>query len=109
MRDFYVTLLSNASVDIYPNNSPSNFTNRLGVTLELEPEMEVGLAEVSYVNAFENVSSEPKFQVFDFFWTEDKKLWGKLYNFKIEKRYYPSSEVLEGYLNSTIWKAVPRL
>ena len=109
MRDFYVTLLSNSSLDIYPDNSPANFTNRLPRVLELEPDMEVGLVEVSYVNAFENISSKPKFQVFDFFWTSDKNVWGKLYTFKVEKGYYASSEVLESFLNLTIWKAVPHL
>ena len=45
---FYVTLPSNASMDIYPNNTKSNFQVRLPRTLYLNSRYEVALSEIQY-------------------------------------------------------------
>ena len=49
--DFYVTLFSNASTEIYALNSQTNFTNCLALPVDLgsTSEWEVGLCEIPYV------------------------------------------------------------
>ena len=47
---FYVTLFSNASQDIYPDNKIAAFTTQLAQPIRLDPSdiWEVGLCELSY-------------------------------------------------------------
>ena len=45
---FYVTLPSNASLDVHPDNTLSNYTVQLPRTLYLKPGFEVALAEIQY-------------------------------------------------------------
>jgi hypothetical protein len=47
---FYVTLLSSASLQLYPSNTIAAFTSQLAKTIELDPSenWEVGLCEISY-------------------------------------------------------------
>jgi len=47
---FYVTLYSNASQDIYPDNKIAAFTTQLAQPIRLDPSeiWEVGLSELSY-------------------------------------------------------------
>jgi len=47
---FYVTLYSNASQDIYPDNKIAAFTTQLAQPIRLDPSeiWEVGLCELSY-------------------------------------------------------------
>ena len=47
-RGFYVTLPSNASLDVHPNNTLTNYTVQLPRTLYLKPGYEVALAEIQY-------------------------------------------------------------
>lgn len=52
INDFYITLLSNDSLEKYPQNSLSQFTNYLDPWLQLAPqEWKVGISEI-YYNAF---------------------------------------------------------
>ena len=48
--DFYITLFSDASKEIYTLNSHSSFTNRLALPVDLGSSSDwlVGLAEISY-------------------------------------------------------------
>ena len=47
---FYVTLFSNAFIDLYPDNTHAVFTTHLAhpIDLETSSEWEVGLCEISY-------------------------------------------------------------
>lgn len=56
MRDFYMTLPSNSSMDYYPNNKISSFTVQLPRYMSLEGDWEVALIEIQYPYAFINVS-----------------------------------------------------
>ena len=49
-RDFYITLFSNASQDIYPDNKVAAFTTQLAQSIRLDPSeiWEVGLYELSH-------------------------------------------------------------
>jgi cell fate (sporulation/competence/biofilm development) regulator YlbF (YheA/YmcA/DUF963 family) len=55
MKDFYLTLASNSSMD-YFDNKTSNFTVKLPKTLTLDGKWIVALAEIHYQNTFLNVS-----------------------------------------------------
>ena len=46
MDSFYVTLPSNASFDIYPNNKESNFTTQFNTPLVLDGNYEVAVANI---------------------------------------------------------------
>lgn len=55
MANFYVTLPSNASMDIYPENAISHYTTSLREPLDLTGSWEVGLVEISFPSRVENV------------------------------------------------------
>ena len=50
MGDFYMTLPSNSSTDVYPNNNASEFQTKLPQTYHLN-DYEVGLAEIQLPSA----------------------------------------------------------
>ena len=47
---FYVTLPSDASINVYPDNRQSNFTVLLKEPIKFNGDYEVGLAEINYFN-----------------------------------------------------------
>jgi len=51
-KSFYVTLPSNASMESYPKNIPSNFTILLEEALEINSRFEVALVEISNFSNF---------------------------------------------------------
>lgn len=55
MKDFYMTLLSNSSMDYYRNNKTSSFSVQLPRYIRLEGEWEVGLAEIQHPYTFHTV------------------------------------------------------
>ena len=51
LKHFYVKLFSNASLDLYPDNTLADFTTHLAHPIDLgtsSSEWELGLCEVSY-------------------------------------------------------------
>ena len=46
--NFYVTLPSNSSMDLYPNNTLSNYTIQLKKTIKFDVPYEVALVEMIY-------------------------------------------------------------
>lgn len=56
MKQFYVTLISNSSLDIYPGNKPSSFVVQLPHKIVLNEDWVVGLAEIQYPYNFYNVT-----------------------------------------------------
>lgn len=52
---FYVTLPSNSSMGIYPNNQPGHFFVELPQTIELSSQYEVGLAEIQFPRTYFNI------------------------------------------------------
>jgi len=55
MSRFYMTLPSNSSMQCYPDNTVARYTTKLANPIELEGDWEVGLAEISFPSAVENV------------------------------------------------------
>lgn len=52
---FYLTLLSNSSIQYYPDNTTANFLTKLPKTIKLEGEWVVGLVEFHYPCSLYNV------------------------------------------------------
>jgi hypothetical protein len=61
-KSFYVTLPSNASMESYPKNIPSNFTILLEEALELNSKFEVALVEISNFSNFSVIFGKIKFE-----------------------------------------------
>lgn len=58
MEDFFVTLVSNSSMNIFPNNTTSSFTVHLSEKITLRGQWNVAIAEIHYNYNFFNVTSE---------------------------------------------------
>ena len=58
MTSFYIDLLSNASLDIYPNNALAFFSNFMSTPINLGKgsEWEVALTDISFPNRVYNVT-----------------------------------------------------
>ena len=64
MESFTIKLVSNASAQLFPDNTLSSFTNFLPEQLNLDGQWEVAISEISYQSKYQNVA-EGKFMFFD--------------------------------------------
>ena len=64
MDSFTKELVSNASGELFPNNTLSSFTNFLPEQVNLEGQWEVAISETSYPSMYQNIT-EGKFKFFD--------------------------------------------
>ena len=64
MESFTIELVSNASAQLFPDNTLSSFTNFLSEQLNLDGQWEVAISEISYPSMYQNVT-EGKFMFFD--------------------------------------------
>ena len=64
MESFTIELVSNASAQLFPDNTLSSFTIFLPEQLNLDSQCEVAISETSYQSMFQNVT-EGKFMFFD--------------------------------------------
>jgi hypothetical protein len=55
---FYTTHVSNASMDMFPGNTPNEFKNSVPDVMELEGEWEVGLGQVTIPFSWNNINAE---------------------------------------------------
>ena len=58
MNDFYLTLSSNSSTDVYSENTIANFKTKLPNRIELDGQWEVGIAEMQYPHTWYNLREE---------------------------------------------------
>jgi hypothetical protein len=58
MSHFYITLPSDSSANLYPDNTIGRFVTKLPEQIRLEGEHEVGLAEIIYHHIWYNVDNE---------------------------------------------------
>ena len=63
---FYVTLPSNGSKDVFPNNKPNSYKNNFPRALQLEGDWEVALSEVSYPGTTMSMAKPVKIQILIF-------------------------------------------
>ena len=64
MESFTIELLSNASAQLFPDNTLSSFTIFLPEQLKLDGQWEVAISETSYPSMYQNVA-EGNFMFFD--------------------------------------------
>ena len=83
MESFTIELVSNASAQLFPDNTLSSFTNFLPEQLNLDGQWEVAISEISYPSMYQNVT-EGKFMFFD------KKLSKSSEVYYLEPGLYPS-------------------
>ena len=83
MESFTIELVSNASAQLFPDNTLSSFTNFLPEQLNLDGQWEVAISEISYTSMYQNVTGG-KFMFFD------KKLSKSSDFYYLEPCIYPS-------------------
>ena len=83
MESFTIELVSNASAQLFPDNTLSSFTNFLPEQLNLDGQWEVAISELSYPSMYPNVT-EGKFMFFD------KKISKSSEFYYLESGLYPS-------------------
>ena len=104
-ESFYVHVVSTDSLNTYPDNQGSRFTNTLptDITFADVTKYECSLAEISYNSNFNNISDDCAFALFDFFYLySDTNEYGKLYNIQIPPGNYQSAQVVCDFLNSLV-------
>ena len=92
---FYVTLPSNASMDIYPDNTASVFQIRMPKTMYLRNKYEVALAEIQYPHTWPTFGQE---QDYAFYYADQDE--PELTEVLIPRGYYKSIENLIEVLNA---------
>ncbi|XP_023238831.1 uncharacterized protein LOC111637555 [Centruroides sculpturatus] len=58
MDNFYVTLISTASMDFFPKNTQSSFTSKINPPINLTGSWEVGLSQIIIPRSWFNITSE---------------------------------------------------
>ena len=64
MESFTIELVSNASAQLFPDNTLSSFTNFLPEQLNLDGQWEVAISEITYPSRYQNVT-DGNFMFFD--------------------------------------------
>jgi hypothetical protein len=63
MKEFYLTLPSNASHHLHPKNTLNSYKTKIERTINLEGEWSAGLSEIQFVNDFDNISDNNAFVI----------------------------------------------
>ena len=95
MDSFTIELVSNASGELFPNNTLSSFTNFLPEQVNLEGQWEVAISEKSYPSMYQNLT-EGKIKFFD------KKLSKSTSTYGIEPVLYMSITDIVEAMNTLI-------
>ena len=95
MDSFTIELVSNASGELFPNNTLSSFTNFLPEQVNLEGQWEVAISEISYPSMYQNIT-EGKFKFFD------KKLPKSTSTYNLEPDLYTSITDIVEAMNTLI-------
>ena len=92
--DFYLTLLSNASIKMYPDNTLAHDITDLPQCIDLSVEWECGLAEIQYPHTWYNIG------VYDtWFFLNETIPMGLTPSAKISAGYYKSPMTLMNHVN----------
>ena len=95
MESFTIKLVSNASAQLFPDNTLSSFTNFLPEQLNLDAHWEVEFSEISYQSKYQNVA-EGKFMFFDIKLSKSSEFY------YLQPGLYPSSTDIVEAMNSLI-------
>ena len=95
MDSFTIELASNASGELFPDNTLSSFTNFLPEQVNLERQWEVAISEISYTSKQQNIT-EGKFKLFA------EKLSKSMSTYSIEPGLYTSITDIVEVMNTLI-------
>ena len=99
MSSFTVEMVSNASLDCYPNNTLSSFKNFLTEQINLDGEWEVAITELSYPSLYQNITEGRFFYLYES--TPDKKTSDY---YTLDPGLYPSISDIVNEMNRKIQK-----
>ena len=99
MDSFRIELVSNASGELFPDNTLSSFTNFLPEQLNLEGQWEVAISEISYPSIYQNITENTTEGKFKFF---DEKLSKSMSTYSIEPGLYTSITDIVEPMNTLI-------
>lgn len=93
-EDFYLLLPSNASPDVYPDNTTSSYKTELPKQITLSGGgWTVALVEIAYTNTLENINPGNNEVVFAY--QDEKKLWKKDVEYMASGRFRSVQSVLD--------------
>ena len=92
--DFYLTLPSNASMKMYPDNTLAHYITDLPRRIDLTGEWECGLAEIQYPHTWYNVTEEDVW-----FFLNEKNPTGLIPSMKLASGYYRGPVTLMNRVN----------
>ena len=92
--DFYLTLPSNASMKMYPDNTLAHYITDLPRRIDLTGEWECGLAEIQYPHTWYNVTDEDVW-----FFLNEKNPTGLVPSMKLASGYYRGPVTLMNRVN----------
>ena len=92
--DFYLTLPSNASMKMYPENKLTHYITDLPRRVDLTGEWECGLAEIQYPHTWYNVTEEDVL-----FFLNEKNPTGLIPSMKLASGYYRGPVTLMNRVN----------
>ena len=95
MDSFTIELVSNASGELFPDNTLSSFTNFLPEQVNLEGQWEVAISEISYPSMYQNIT-EGYFKLFD------EKLSKSTSTYNLEPGLYTSTTDIVEAMNMLI-------
>lgn len=103
MDDFYLTLPSNSSLSIFPNNKQTEYRTKLSSIRNLDGQWEVALCELRYPCSWHNISKDQLW--FKFRGTPDQA-WVQ---YELPSRYYPTMQNLLAAIGELILEPVPSI
>ena len=92
--DFYLTLPSNASMKMYPNNTLAHYITDLPQRIELSGDWECGLAEIQYPHTWYNIGVKDTW-----FFLNEMNPMGLSPNANISAGYYKTPMTLMNHVN----------
>ncbi len=106
---FLITLPSNSSEGVYPDNTISRFQTYLPQEISLDSEYEVALTEIQYTNSFYNLPEDCDIQIrYKVFNAEDIAIRSVSRSTTIKKGYYRDIQQLLGVCENWIKQHTPR-
>ena len=96
---FYITLPSNASMDIFPDNKTTEYHVSLPKNIELDGDWEVGLHSISYPNSWYTL--QDTVQDTHLYWADPSGFW---FAAVVDYGYYGTIEDLIEAVNKTLAK-----
>ena len=94
---FYLTLPSNASMDVFPDNKTTGYRVQLPQNIDLEGDWEVGLYSITYPHAWYTLETIPGSHYVYYGMPK-----GTFYGLNFEYRHYTSMEDLIKAINAAL-------